>query len=109
MYTVKIRKIVERSVFNRLIATAKRHGWTPIETEPWGEEAVKTTTRAAAWKVCDNYDEVRLYFRHDDHQFESGIVLTFGGEGYDLITDGGERLLPVMDEVSAWVRDTYLD
>lgn len=109
MYTVKIRKIVERSVFNRLMASAKRHGWTPAEVEPWGEEAVKATTKAAVWKVCDNYDEVTIYFSHADHQFQSGIVLTFGNSGYDLITDGGKRLLPVMDEVSAWVRETYLD
>lgn len=108
MMTTKIRKMIEKQVFYRLLNVATNHGWQLVSVDG-GDGPMPVADYDEAWREATEYDEVHVYFTHPDHSKPKWVFLVFGNDGWDLISDGVTSMEKVMDEVHDWVSETFLD
>jgi len=94
--TVKYRQSIERKIASALIKAGIAAGYSISVDNGEAVEIKESTDRKAILKVMFQTDEENLLFHKDGK--DSFVYLVYGNDGYDVISNYGISLEPLMTE-----------
>ena len=93
---------IEFEVARRLIETLNESGYSIAIEDHSSEESTPATDIFETLRALFDTDEAYLTVKRGESE-QSFILLVFGNDGYDLISDYGMSLESVLQPVFAWI------